>query len=76
MTSNPPLLCEGMWDVPLSVMRVKLALLEQGGGRSHSGEVLLVAVRWDSLVLCRGPEDTQGEGAREGAAGVVPKHSQ
>lgn len=74
--SNPPLLCQGRQDVPLSVRIIKSGLLGQGGGRSHSGEVLPVAVRWASLVLCRGSEDTQGEGAREGAAGVVPKHSQ
>lgn len=65
-----------MQDVPLSVGIVKLALLEQGGGRSYCGEVLPAAVRWASLVLCRGTEDPQGEGEREGAAGVVPQHSQ
>lgn len=71
VTSNPPLLCQGMQDVPLSVGIVQLPLLGQGGGRRHSGEVLPVVVRWASFVLCRGAEDTQGEGEREGAAGLI-----
>jgi len=41
-----------------------------------AGRYSPVAVRWTSLVLCRGSKDTQGEGAREGAAGVIPEHSQ
>ena len=41
-----------------------------------TGRYSPVAMTWASLVLGRGTEDTQGEGAREGAAGVVPKHGQ